>query len=44
MVVQKFLGLKLLLTVGTFVIPYLLMEVFYVVVQVLVLLVTDVAR
>ena len=43
MVVQQFLRLELLLTVGAFVIPDLLVEVFHMVVQVLVLLVTDVA-
>ena len=43
-VVEKFLGLELLLTVGTLIIPNLLMEVFHMVVQVLVLFVTDVTR
>ena len=43
MVVQQFLGLELLLTVGAFVITDLLVEVFHMVVQVLVLLVADVA-
>ena len=43
-VVQKLLGLELLLTVGALVIPNLLVEVFHMVVQVLVLLVTDVTR
>ena len=42
MVVQKLLGLELLLTVGALVIPNLLVEVFHMVVQVLVLFVTDV--
>ena len=41
-VVQKFLGLELLLTVGTFVISDLFMEIFDMVIQVLVFLVTDV--
>ena len=41
-VVQKLLCLELLLTVGTLIIPNLLMEVFHMVVQVLVLFVTDV--
>ena len=43
-VVQKLLGLELLLTVRALVIPNLLVEVFHMVVQVLVLLVTDVTR
>ena len=43
-VVQKLLGLELLLAIGAFVIPDLFMEVFHMVVQVLVLLVADVAR
>ena len=41
-VVEKFLGLELLLTVGTFVISDLFMEIFDMVIQVLVFLVTDV--
>ena len=43
MIVQQFLSLEFLLTVGAFIVPDLLMEVFHMVVQVLVLLVADVA-
>ena len=43
-VVRKLLCLELLLTVGTLIIPNLFMEVFHMVVQVLVLFVTDVTR
>ena len=43
MVVQKLLGLELLFTVGALVIPNLFMEVFHMMVQILVLLVADVA-
>ena len=41
-VVEKFLGLELLLAVGTFVVSDLLVEILDVMVQVLVLLVADV--
>ena len=43
-IVQQFLCLEFLFTVGAFIVPDLLMEVFHMMVQVLVLLVADVAR